>query len=64
MMNEINIIPGSYSIYLFKGIITPEEMIEIMKKCAKEKHVKKMKEIREIDSFVFKGKWDFDLLKK
>ena len=64
MMNEINIIPGSYSVYLFKGITTPHEMIEIMKRCAKEKYLKKMKEIREIDSFIFKRKWDVNLLKK
>lgn len=64
MMNEINIIPGSYSIYLFKGILTPYEIIELLKKCAKEKHLKKIKEIRQIDSFVFKRKWNLNLLKK
>lgn len=64
MMNEINIIPGSYSIYLFKHILTPQDMIAKMKAYAMEKHIRKMKEITQIDSFVFKQNWSLQHLKK
>lgn len=64
MMNEVNIIPGSYSIYLFKGILTPFEIIEILKKSALDQYTKNMKEIRTIDSFIFKKNWHKDYLKK
>lgn len=64
MMNEVNIIPGSYSVYLFKGICTPKEMIEIMKNCAYERYIEKMKELRQLDSFIFKKNWNQNYLKK
>lgn len=64
MMNEVNIIPGSYSMYLFKGICTPKEMIEIMKNCAIERYMEKAKEIRNLDSFIFKKNWNQYYLKK
>lgn len=64
MLNEINIIPGSLSYYLFKGICTPVEMIELLKKYAMHKYQKKMREIHEIDSFVFKRTWNKELLNK
>lgn len=64
MMNEINITPGSLSFYLFKGILNGEEMIEILKNCAMEKQIEKIREIREIDSFVFKKNWNHYALKK
>lgn len=55
MMNEINIIPGSLSVYLFKGICTPSEMIQLLKKYALEEYRMKSREIHEIDSFIFKN---------
>lgn len=64
MMNEVNIIPGSYSMYLFKGIRTPKEMIEILKNCAIENYMEKAKEIRNLDSFIFKKNWNDQYLKK
>lgn len=64
MMNEVNIIPGSYSVYLFKGICTPDKIIEIMKKCAIERFVEKAKAIRQLDSFIFKKNWNEQYLKK
>lgn len=64
MMNEVNIIPGSYSIYLFKGICTPKEMIEMMKNCAFTRYMEKMKETRSLDSFIFKKNWNQNYIKK
>ena len=64
MMNEVNIIPGSYSMYLFKGICTSKEMIEILKNCAIENYIEKAKEIRNLDSFIFKKNWNESYLKK
>lgn len=63
VMNEINAIPGSCSMYLYKNICTPYQLIEILEKCALNKHLKKMKEIRQIDSFVFRESWE-GILKK
>lgn len=64
MMNEINIIPGSLSIYLFKGICTPSKMIQLLKKYAFEEFQMKSREIHEIDSFIFKNQTHIDYLNK
>ncbi|MGN1344049.1 MAG: hypothetical protein ACI4U3_05675 [Traorella sp.] len=64
MLNEINIIPGSFSIYLFRNICLPEKIMEMIIHIAKRQYVKKKREIRQIDSFIFKKKWNQMILKK
>lgn len=64
MMNEVNIIPGSYSFYLFKEICTPKEIIEMIYNGAMEGYLKKKREVRQIDSFIFKKDWQMNNIKK
>ena len=62
-LNEINTIPGSYSIYLFRNILEPTQFIEILKNIAITQYKYKKQEIKSLDSFVFKNNWN-QMIKK
>lgn len=64
LLNEINAIPGSLSMYLFKDICTPSEMINVLKKCAMDKHMSKLRTLYSIDSFIFKKDNEIHYLKQ
>ena len=64
ILNEINIIPGSYSIYLFKNIMEPVLIIETIKNIALRQYKVKKQTIHNLDSFIFKKNWNQYLLKK
>ena len=63
-LNEINVIPGSYSIYLFKNIIEPTQIIEILKNISLNEYKKRNQNIKTLDSNIFKKNWNQYQLKK
>ena len=63
-LNEINVIPGSYSIYLYKNIMEPNEMIEILKNVALNEYKKNNQIIKTLDSSIFKENWNQYQIKK
>ena len=63
-LNEINVIPGSYSIYLFKNIIEPVQIIETIKNIALSEYKKNSQNIKTLDSTIFKNNWNQYQLKK
>ena len=63
-LNEINVIPGSYSIYLFKNIMEPSQIIETLKNIALSEYKKNNQMIKTLDSTIFKNNWNQYQLKK
>ena len=63
-LNEINVIPGSYSIYLFKNILEPTQIIEIIKNISLNEYKKNNQIIKTLDSSIFKKNWNQYYIKK
>lgn len=63
-LNEVNLIPGSLSFGLFKDILTPTQLLDICIDIGFKNESRKMKEVREMNSFVLKKDLSQMMLKK
>lgn len=63
-LNEVNLIPGSLSFGLFKDILTPTQLLDICIDVGFKNESRKMKEVREMNSFILKKDLSQMMLKK
>ena len=63
-INELNMIPGSLSLYLFEGLIEKKEILSTILLLGFKKYRLKMREIRRIESPLLKQDLSLNMLKK